>query len=241
MTIELKTMTSAQVNDLRQLHTGAFFWGDIYTGTKAQLNAAGFGIGCAFPGEPNAAKKRCELPVIHGYKRVDVRIDRMLRFESGIPFEELTFDVWAHHLATDAETREEPIQFAPGVVFREELRSDTYTGTAQALIQSGVIEEHQLPGMPGCGKCTTTFDTDGKIFKRGSSDWCQPGFKVIRKYGKKISVNCIVTDMEHDVRRARYLQKHRAYELACLEAKRETQLRQSAPRPRPSLKLVWSA
>jgi hypothetical protein len=170
---------------------------------------------------------------------VDVRAEWATR-RLERPFEERIFDVWAHHLENDSMIREKPMTFAPGVVLKEGASGDLYTGTALALIQAGVIEEHQLPGMPGCGKCTTTFDSDGKILQRGSTDWCQAGFKVVRKYGKKFSVNCIVTDEEKARRVALYQQKWDAYEMACLQAKRDAQTRQSAPRQRPDLRLVWS-
>lgn len=231
-----------QTNDFIRLRKMSCFWGDIFTGTKAQLNAIGFGVDCAFPGEPHAAKKQCKLPATHGYKRVDVRIDWLRRLESDKPFDERNFEVWAHHLETERETREKPIQFAPGVVLKGGVYSeDHYIGTAQSLIQAGVIEERQLPGMPGCGKCTTTFDADGSIFKRGSVDWHQPGFKVVKKYGKKIVVICIASTEEQERRVFRRRQGEAAYELACLEAKRKAQACQSAPRPRPALRLVWSA
>ena len=226
-----------QTNDCIRLRTGSYFWGDIFTGTKAQLNAIGFGVGCLFPGEPKANKKECSLPLAYGYEKVKVIVPWGRRGEAEKPFEERTFEVLAHHLETDSRWDEQHIQFAPGVV----LKGGHYYGEARALILAGIIHEHQLPGMPGCGKCTTTFDAEGRIFKRGSGYWQQPGFKIVRKYGKKICVFCVVSAEEKALREFRSKQRQNAYELACLEAKRKAQACQSAPRPRPALRLVWSA
>jgi len=217
------------------------FWGDIFTGTKAQLNAAGFGLGCAFPGEPKAPKKRCSLPLAHGYKKVEVMVEWTSEPQSARPFAERTFDVRAYHLATDRFDLGKRIQFAPGVKVSHANFIDSYMGAAQALIQAGLIEDYQLPGMPGCGKCTTTFDTDGKIFKRGSAHWIQPGFKVVRKYGNTIEVSVVVATGEREARIARYQASQSAYVLECLKAKREAQAFQNASGTRPSLRLVWSA
>ena len=55
-----------QTNDFIRLRTMSCFWGDIFTGTKAQLNAIGFGVGCAFPGEPGGGKLKCKISRSHG-------------------------------------------------------------------------------------------------------------------------------------------------------------------------------
>jgi hypothetical protein len=228
-------------NDLIRLRRMSAFWGDSFTGTKAQLNAVGFGVGCAFPGEPGAAKKNCRLPLAHGYARISVRVSWWDKPQPGTPFDEIIFEVDAYHLTYDLRHKERPIPFAPGVTVQKCWVGETYVGTAQALLLAGLIEERQLPGMPGCGKCTTTFDTNGSIFTIGSTDWCQPGFKIVKKYGKKISVFCIGSDAQQEMGKERDKHRQDAYELACLEAKREKQLHQSSLRPRPALRLVWSA
>lgn len=51
---------------------------------------------------------------------------------------------------------------APGVVRECDGKRAIYTGTAQALIAAGLIEEHQLPGQPGNGRGMCTFDADGQ-------------------------------------------------------------------------------
>ncbi len=236
----MNTNHQAINNDLIRLRRMSSFRGDIYTGTKAQLNAIGFGVGCLFPGEPHANKKSCNLPLAHGYALVRVHVSWWVKSKPDTPFEELVFDVDACHLAKDSR-QEKRISFAPGVTLQKCWQGKTYVGTAQALLLAGLIEERQLPGMPGCGKCTTTFDTNGNIFPRGSGNWSQPGFKVVRKYGKKISVYCIGSYAEQEAGKDRDKQKQSDYELACLEAKHAREIRQNAPRPRPNLRLVWSA
>ena len=227
-------------SDMIRLRSMSGYWGDVFTGTKAQLNAIGFGVGCLFPGEPHANKKSCKLPPTHGYAKVRVGASWRVKCKPETPFEDRIFDVDAHHLAHDLRRDERPISFAPGVTLRKCWQGKTYVGTAQALLLAGLIEERQLPGMPGCGKCTTTFDTDGNIFTRGSTHWFQPGFKIVKKHGKKISVFCIASDVEQEAGKELDRQKQNAYEWACLEAKRKAQDSQSAPRPRPALRLVWS-
>lgn len=232
---------SHQANDLIRLRTMSSFWGDIFSGTKAQLNEIGFGAGCLFPGEPLAAKRTCRLPLAHGYARVEVRLGWMEGPQSEKPFEARIFSVDASHLADDSERKRRSVPFAPGVTVTENRLTDTYTGTAQALILAGLIEERQLPGMPGCGRCTTTFDACGNIFERKSHpDWRQEGFKTVRKYGKKITVHCVVSIAIHELRKKQFDQKQSAYELACMEAKHAKQVQQNTPRPRPNLRLVWS-
>ncbi len=234
-------MTSIhKTDDFGKLRTLSSFWGDRFTGTKAQLNAIGFGVGCLFPGEPKANKKKCRLPPAHGYQRVNVEFEWTKRLQSDTPLDERTFDVCAYHLDSHKDRREKPTRFATGVTLREERWGDTYVGTAHALILAGVIEERQLPGMPGCGKCTSTFDAQGQLFTRGSADWHQPEFKVVRKYGKKISVYCIVSEEVHAQRSERDMQKESAHKLACMEAKRQNLVNRSTPKPRPNLRLVWS-
>ena len=204
--------------DLMRLRTMSSFWGEIFSGTKAQLNEIGFGADCLFPGEPLAAKRKCKLPLAHGYARVEVSLEWMEGPQSEKPFEARIFEVHASHLAADSYFKKTHVPFAPGVTVTEDSRTDTYTGTAQALILAGVIEERQLPGMQGCGRCTTTFDACGNVLKRGSTDWCQEGFKTVRKYGKKIVVQCVVSKVIHELRSKVFDQKQKAYELACMEA-----------------------
>jgi hypothetical protein len=232
-----------QTNDFMRLRKMSCYWGDIFTGTKAQLNAIGFGVGCAFPGEPGAGKLRCKITRSHGYALVDVRIDwcltpttRALRREPEKPFEERTFEVWAHHLEKDSRVDAQRIDVAPGVV----LKDAHYYGDARDLIRAGIIHEYQLPGMPGCGKCTTTFDAEGLVLKRSAGNWQQPGFKIVRKYGKKICVYIVPSVEDRSLSHIRDRQRQEAYELECLEAKHAAQRLQNGPRPRPALRLVWS-
>ncbi len=232
--------TNHKANDLLRLCTMSSFWGEIYSGTKAQLNEIGFGVDCLFPGEPLGAKRQCRLPLAHGYARVEVALASSEGTQSEKPFEARIFSVHASHLAYDSDHKKRRVPFAPGVTVTENGWADTYTGTAQALILAGVIEERQLPGMPGCGRCTTTFDTRGEICTRGSLLWKQEGFKVVRKYGKKITVRCGASKEKEELSRKQHLQEQEAYKLACMEVKRAKQLKQATPRPRPNLRLVWS-
>lgn len=66
-------------NDLRgkALRTEYGSWGESWTGTKAQMQAAGLGIGMLFPGEPGAKKKVvCKCPI--GFKfEVRQHIDKV--------------------------------------------------------------------------------------------------------------------------------------------------------------------
>jgi hypothetical protein len=228
--------------DLIQLRSMSDSWGDVFTGTKAQLNAVGFGVGCLFPGEPRANKKSCKLPIAHGYAEVCVHVPCGVKSPPDAPFQELVFYVTAHYLTSDSIRREKRISFAPGVFLQKDWQGETYVGTAQALLLAGLIEERQLPGMPGCGKCTTTFDANGDICSRGRSGLYRPsGSKVVRKYGKKISVFCIASATDQEVGKDRERQKWEAYLVACLDAKCKALALQSAPRQRPALRLVWSA
>lgn len=60
-------------------------------------------------------------------------------------------------------SNEQVKSFAPGVTFRESLRSDIYVGTADALVTAGLMKEGQFPGQAGMRKVVVTIFADGTL------------------------------------------------------------------------------
>lgn len=66
----------------------------------------------------------------------------------------------------------------PGVRQEKKCRYDRYFGTADALIQAGIVEEHMLPGQPGRNKVCVTLN--GKRGQQAGG----PGYIQIQRTGK---------------------------------------------------------
>lgn len=79
---------------------------------------------------------------------------------------------------------------------RSQICSDTYIGTAAALIAAGIVEEHVLPGQPGRNKMSVTFQGE----ERGR---CRPGWLQIKRVrSKKFEVIVGVSLEERERRKA---------------------------------------
>lgn len=132
-------------------------WAEEWKGTKAQLQAAGLGVGMAFPGEPRSAsvlKCKCSLGfdfVIDasshdaGEKAAGIFTARS-RY---VPRERLR--VRFNPCATGVEKQ----------LWTDEsydTRSDYYKGTAEALVAAGLVPHVGLfPGQAGANKTSAKF------------------------------------------------------------------------------------
>lgn len=92
-------------------------------------------------------------------------------------------------------------------------RYDTYTGTAEALIEAGLIRADQLPGLPGVNKGQRTFMPDGRDVHKGQNYRYLPGARRIVKRGRRFAVDVVV---DEDEQKRRLADRH-----AQLEADRE--------------------
>jgi len=79
---------------------------------------------------------------------------------------------------------------------------DTYTGTAEALIEAGLVRADQLPGLPGVNKTMRTFAPDGRDARKGQNFRGFPGAMQIIKKGRRFVVNIAVGEDEHERRLA---------------------------------------
>jgi len=73
----------------------------------------------------------------------------------------------------------ETIEIFPGVLRDVQFIYAIYTGSADALIDSGIVELSMLPGQPGNGRGMCTFDADGSKVGKGRSTGRGPGRKYI--------------------------------------------------------------
>lgn len=147
---------------------------ETWEGTKAQLQAAGLGVGLRFPGEPGGPRElRCKCPLgfdflvrVHSYDRA--------RNAAGI--------YTAHSWYDRGEVHKQLIPHAPGVE-REawtpdgyNSSSDVYYGSAKALVAAGLVPDlTYFPGQPGRNKVQVTHTKDGS-----GQDWSG----TIRKRGR---------------------------------------------------------
>lgn len=81
---------------------------------------------------------------------------------------------------------------------------DTYTGTADALIEAGLVRADQLPGLPGVNKTMRTFAPDGREARKGQNFRRFPGARRIVKRGQRFAVQVTVGPDEQARRRERY-------------------------------------
>lgn len=112
----------------------------------------------------------------------------------------------------------------PNVRMRETLDGNEYLGTAEDLIASRLIQEHQLPE-----KSRASFSPDGTRVKQGDNSTCKlEGYKKVLRVGKKFRVI---------VRQADSVQEHR-HEVWCARLQAEMRLgtadHQKAYYPRPT-------
>jgi hypothetical protein len=230
-------------------------WAEEWKGTKAQLQAAGLGVGMAFPGELGAASVlRCKCPlgfdfeVSSSYERAEtaagIFIARSRYVQAGRAPSRFDF-------------------YAPGVekkVWTDEsydTRSDYYKGTAESLVLAGLVPHIGLfPGQAGANKMRATYQ---KNWLRSTSANGQSWGATIVKNGKSGSFTVEVPVEPAEANRRKDL--HTAYQekvskeeqriseerrllrqgLAAVETKSVEQFRfERAKLAEVYLKLAWS-
>lgn len=199
---------------------------ETWEGTKAQLQAQGLAVGMKFPGEPGAPDEiHCKCPL--GF---DVRIYQPSysrgRAAAGIYIAQSFYVPY----------QEEPKQYvahAPGVLLEVvpewNTRTDTYVGTAQALVNANLVPSLALfPGQAGQNKVRASF-LKGWVPAVTSTgrNW----LATIRKKGNKgqYSVEVPVSKREEERREALRTSRNKEQkqkELALAQERRE--LRQLA-------------
>ncbi|WP_310627730.1 hypothetical protein [Limnohabitans sp.] len=180
-------------------------WGVVFIGTKAELQAAGFGVGAVFPAEPGGHIRKTTLPASNGFLHVDVALyDRPYLGEpsqTGIR----NYEVRASYLSEKGNrVRAFTLSPWPGVVLYRAISHDVYKGSMGALIAANLTVFSQFPGQSGCGKVRTTFDRDGQRVIKGSNAANHEGARTVLAAGNQFEIWIRVSDAEREKRHARW-------------------------------------
>ncbi|WP_394791511.1 hypothetical protein [Rhodoferax sp.] len=131
---------------------------EYWEGTKEQLQAEGLCVGMAFPGEPGVIGDiygKCPL----GF---EVRIYLPTYYRAKAAARIYTAQGWYKQ---SERKKTADIQFSPGVVIKGadpkySTTSDTYAGTAEALVAANVVPSLDLfPGEPGRNRVRASYVT----------------------------------------------------------------------------------
>ena len=219
-------------------------WGVVFKGTKSQLQAAGFGMGMAYPGEPDGNKRRAKATPSNGFAKVTIELQYPDERDAKqiFPPAERLYEVSAEYLSERFSERckFESTQW-PSVAFRKHIWYDLYRGTKSALIDAQLANETQFPGQPGCGKGRTTFTPSGKRVISGSNFESQEGNRTVKRSGKLFEVLLQVSMAERNVRHARWIAD---FDLKLELGNQEIAVLKAAHKKPPAkghLRLVWSA
>ncbi len=218
-------------------------WGVAFVGTKAELQAAGFGAGAVFPGEPGGNKKKTALPACNGFPRIEVELYGHCTYLGEPSQTELqNYVVHARYLAEKFnEKREFSPSRWPGVKVHHSSWYDVYKGSMEDLVAAGLSTVWQFPGQPGCGKVCTTFSPDGKRVTAGANTARQEGSRAVMVAGKQYEVRIWVNEAERGMRHARWRADSDARLARARQDVAALLLQHQTQPPRPQLRLVWSA
>ncbi len=229
-------------------HCKSFYWEHL-EGTKEEIQAAGFGVGKLFPGEPGANKRRLSLGKVNGFAHVSVSKKRSYERSNGVCTDTGLFEVYAHYIKREQpDSRTMKTDFAPGVTRHEDLWHDVYIGSPDALIKAGLVLPDQLPGTANTGKVRTTFLPDGtRVTKGGSGAWNIAGSKTVKRFGNRVAVEIYVAVATGKERHAAWSKRSEdarmQHDRALSERLGAIAIAQAAvpPKGRGHLRLVWSA
>ena len=233
-------MFKTRGHPLARMHTDL---GVNFVGSKAELQAAGFGAGAVFPGEPSGNKKATALPPCNGFAQIKVELYGHCKY-LGEPSQPAlqNYVVEAHYLPKKGnEIRMfDPSQW-PGVAFHHASWYDVYKGSMSALVAANLAAAWQFPGQPGCGKVRTTFSGDGKRVTVGSNTAGREGNRTVLVAGKQFEVWIQVSEAERAMRGERYCADSDARRFRATQDVAALFLQHQAESPRHHLRLVWSA
>jgi len=192
---------------VRPLEYNQLPWGDLLYGTKHQLRKIGIGGGASFPGEDGCSKRRVTVSDPRGFR---CQIEK--RDDCGEGIFSATI-----RLPGREQPQQEFESFAAGVRRQENIWSDDYIGTAEALAAAGLIRLAQLPGQPGMRKAVVTILADGSVPAAPSKSKCsridEPGAKrVTRASESRYQVSVLVEPRERACRYEAYAQSRRDWE-----------------------------
>lgn len=202
------TNSKPTADELKYEH---YEWGEVITGSKAQLQAIGIAPGKQFPGEMGAPK--CKL------KGTDPR---------GFPFllraDGQGYQVWIDLPGREREYEQE-IEYAPGVTIRRMDWGDLYEGSGPDLVKAGIVKDEHLPGAPGMPKTTAYVFPDGTVWNKdlGAKPDGEGAIRIFRESKSKYAVSVSVSTAES---------QSRLEAMKCARREWETRVA-SMPRPAP--------
>jgi hypothetical protein len=198
-------------------------WGDLIYGTKHQLRKIGIGVDTGFPGEDGCSKRRVTVSDPRGFK---CQIERCDHLEAGIFSATIRFP-------GRAQPQPEFEPFAPGIRRLENIWSDDYVGSGEALAAAGLIRPDQLPGQPGMRKTIVTILPDGSVpagAKANHASINDPGAKRITRTSQTAyQVSVLVEPWERARRYDAYAQTRADWEERMRAIPRPARLDAGAP------------
>lgn len=221
---------------------------EVFAGTKEEIQAVGFGLGKLFPGEPGANKRKLSLGKVNGFASASITRMRTFDRDAGVWVELDRFEVDAYYIARKwPDSRTKKTDFASGVTRHEDLWSDVYTGSRDALIDAGLARPEQFPGTANTGKVRTTFLPDGTRVKKGGGGASQAGSKTVKQFGGRFQVEILVEDAVNEKRHSDWSKRsddaRLQYDRALAERAASIMTAKAATKPKHAshLRLVWSA
>lgn len=132
-----------------------YLWGDVIEGDKEVLQRMGIGVGMAFPGEPGANKRQITTTDPRGFR---------CKLKTNYQWSQFSYSAHIDHPGRSYHNPENDWKESfPGVLCRESGHSQTYKGTAEALMAAGVVPAGMFPGMPGMRSTRVTILADGSL------------------------------------------------------------------------------
>lgn len=213
-------MAAEIISDPAPLQYHEHPWGDLIYGTKAELQALGLGVGVPFPGEPNGPKRLLNVVDPRGFPT---------KIECCKSWRDTEYAASISFTGRD-RPQSKSSAFAPGVTKEECFWSDDYIGTEAALVGTGLVQAHQLPGKPGMRKTRVTIFADGSMPTGASTapvaQARQAGAKSIsRVAGKKYRVCVMIERAAGETRRDVGSREYAEWEQRVLALPRPARLR----------------
>ena len=92
--------------------------------------------------------------------------------------------------------------FGAGLTMVEDLWTDEYSGTADALVTAGLARLDEFPGQAGRNKMMATFHANGGAVVKGSPMKRRPGDRCIKRTGKNRF--CVAVTVDREIGERRY-------------------------------------
>ncbi len=194
---------------------------DLIKGTKEQIQSFGIGLNVTFPGELNTPEGRISTVDPRGW-RVVIYHEGRGRFAAHAHFPNIPDYPQPWQFRAFYLKKEEAF---PGVTLEMSLYSDCFIGSADALINAGLVRDEQLPGPGRPRRTCVTWRPDGTMLPRGANGHEPGSVHIARKSGRTFNVRIRIASEESE-------RRHQAHDEA-LKSERENWMRAVEAMPRP--------